>query len=275
MRVTVCFKVMADCDRLSDEDWVWDEGLVVDTGFVRKVFNYFDESALETALRLGEAGHPSGGGTRLTALTVDESHADLFLRHLVSVGYPHAVRIQPPEGVNMRFSPRITASLIAAYAKERNEQVLILGQQGGEGGSAQTGFLTAERLGWPCIREVVQVDGTGNEDCLRVISRSVDGVSITQTVRLPVVLVMGHAADTPCLRIPTLKQKLKGKKKPLTLIRPHELGMDPETLKSGDNRLIRLERPQKKGAADMISPASPEQMARDLYDRYLGQSGAL
>ena len=72
MKIAVCFKIIADYDRLSPKDWVWDDHYLVDTSFVRRVFNCFDESALETALKLAGQLENSCDNLELTALTMDD-----------------------------------------------------------------------------------------------------------------------------------------------------------------------------------------------------------
>lgn len=268
MKIAVCFKIMADYGRLSEKDWTWDEGYFVDTHFVRCIFNCFDESALEMALTLSETWENASDPPELTALTVDDGQGDLFLKHLTALGYHHAVRIQCSSEIDLRFNPLAISLLISTYIKRKGHQLVILGMQGAEGDNGQTGFLVAERLGWPCIREVTEVGGAGSSGCLEVTSRT-HGATVIQTVRFPMVLIMGHSSNSPYLRVPTLKQKLNAKKKPLRLVSDIELGFDKDALMDKGNVLMDLQRPQANHACVFLEGNTSREQAQHLYERYL------
>ena len=157
MRITVCFKTVPDFGRLSMTDWVVDAQHRVDVSFVPRMFNCFDESALEMALTFAEQRKGVGAPAELTALTVDHPSADLFLRRLLALGYDRAVRVPCPPSVDLRFNPLAISGVIAACVGDDPGQVVLLGTQGGAGDNRQTGFLVAERLGWPCVRDVIAV----------------------------------------------------------------------------------------------------------------------
>ncbi len=150
MKITVCFKTLADYTRLSPSDWTWDDHYAVDMHFIRYLFNCYDESALEMALKLADSCNSPQEKIELTALTVDDQRADLFLKHLMAVGYEDAVRIQCPEKIDLRFNPLAVSHLIAHYIQQQGQQIAFFGMQGAEGDNGQTGLLVAERLGWPC-----------------------------------------------------------------------------------------------------------------------------
>lgn len=268
MKIAVCFKVVSDYSRLSANDWTWDDGHRVDTRFVRRIFNCFDESALEMALALRETPENAAGTTELAAITVDDRQGDLFLKHLAAVGYDRVVRIQCSEGIDLRFNAAAVSELIAAYIRRERHQLVFLGQQGGEGDNRQTGFLLAERLQWPCIREVSAVARGGSPDRLKVTSR-IDGVTLVQTVQPPAVIIAGHCPDTPYLRVPTLKQKLDAKKKVVTLLSNTQLGFDDQTLIDAGKSLIELQRPQVKRLCVFLEGGNTREQARQLYNRYL------
>jgi electron transfer flavoprotein alpha/beta subunit len=268
MKIAVCFKTIADFGRLSGEEWAWDQHLFVDTSFVRRVFNCFDESALEMALQLSGTSKIRSGTAELTALTIDDQQGDLFLKHLAAVGYHHVVRIQCDPRVDLRFNSSAIAGLLSSYVRQEGHQVVFLGMQGGEGDNGQTGFIVAERLGWPCIREVSAVAMADSSNSLKVTSR-IDGATLVQTIKLPVVLIAGHCPDTPYLRVPSLKQKLKAKKRSVTLISNTELGLDNDTLVDTDKTLIGLQRPQVNRHCVFLKGENARELAKRLYNEYV------
>ncbi len=268
MKIIVCFKIIADYARLSEKDWTWDERHCVDTGFVRRIFNCFDESALEMALTLSQPSGHLPDTADLTALTVDDPQGDLFLRHLMAIGYDHAVRIQCSVDLDLRFNPSWISFLIAEYIRRNGHELVFSGIQGGDGDNWQTGLLIAERLGWPCIREVTRVIRTDEPDRLTVESR-IDGAVLVQTVRLPLVLTIGQSLDAPCLRLPTLKQKLAAKKRQVTIVPGRDLTVGDNSIRPKGKTLVDLERPKTKQACVFIDGQNPHQMVRHLYDHYL------
>jgi len=268
MKIAVCFKIIADYDRMSQKDWEWDEHHFVDTRFVRRIFNCFEESALEMALKLSRPLEDLPDKAELTALTVDDEQGDLFLKHLIAVGYDHAVRICSNKRLDLRFSPLSISHLISAYMNQHEHQLVIFGMQGGEGGNRQTGFLVAEQLGWPCIREVTEVIRTESPDFLKVISR-IDGAALMQIVKLPLVLIIGHAQDSAYLRIPNLKQKLDVKKKQVTLLSEHELKVDNKVLLNKDKILIDLQKQRTGQSCIFLEGKTARDQVQQLYNQYL------
>ncbi len=269
MKIAVCFKALADFGRLSETDWKWDQGLCVDTSFVRRMFNGFDESALELALTLSKAGEPGTSPTDLTAITVDDEKGDLFLKLLTAVGYDHAVRISCPGDVDLKFNPRALSCLISAYIRQEGHQLVILGLQGGEGDNRQTGPLVAEQLGWPCIGNVIEVARAGSSLCLKVSSR-MDGATLIQTVCLPLVLTIGNTLNAPYLRVPTLKQKLLARNRPPLIVPDTQLGLDPDWRRT-DKTLLGLQRSPKTRSCLFLEEGPPRIQAQQLYEHHLKQ----
>ena len=268
MKIVVCFKIMPDYGRLSEKDWVWDDAFFVDTAFVRRIFNCYDESALEMALALSDRMGKDSDKTQLTAVTVDDPKSDLFLTHLLATGYDHAVRIHCRDGIDLRFNPSAIAELIAAYVRQNNQQLVLAGVQGGDGDNGQTGPLVAEYLGWPCIREVIRVAITDRPDILKIFSL-MNGATVVRTVRLPLVLTIGQSQDSPFLGFPSLKQKLAARKKSIMPLSCQALGIDDETLADTDKTLTALERPRTKHSCVFLDGSDPRTLARHLYDQYL------
>ncbi len=268
MKIAVCFKIIADYDRMSEKDWEWDEHYYVDTSFVRRIFNCFEESALEMALKLSRPLEDLPDTAKLTALTVDDEQGDLFLKHLISVGYDHAVRICSNKKIDLRFNPLSISHLISGYINQHEHQLVIFGMQGGEGDNRQTGFLVAEQLGWPCIREVTNVIRTESSDFLKVTSR-IDGATLVQIVKLPMVLIIGHSQDAAYLRIPNLKQKLDAKKKQVTLLAEHDLKVNNKVLLNKDKTLIDLQRQRANQSCIFLESKTALDQAQQLYDQYL------
>ncbi|MCF6248310.1 MAG: hypothetical protein L3J69_13255 [Desulfobacula sp.] len=268
MRTLVCFKTMPDIGLISSRDWKISDDMSVDLRFVKHIFNCFDESALEMALKLSDLTSSTDSPFDLTALTIDDDSADLFLKHLLAVQYNTAVRIHPDRGFDLRFNALSLSRLIYSYVKKIGGQgLVILGAQGSIGDNGQTGLLVAERLGWPCINNVSDLKPGPSYHSLDVTSRQ-DGAVMIQTIALPMVLIIANAPDSPYLRVPTLKQKLDVGEKKISVLSPADLGVDKKNL-GNDKTLMELQKKQMRHTCKIISGSSPKEKAQHLFDRYL------
>ena len=269
MKAAVCFKIIADLNMPTDRDWNIDGQGPVDLSFVRQVFNCFDESSLEMGLKLRTQSEIIKEKIELTALTIDDRRADLFLKHLYALAYDHAVRIQPDEPMDLAFHPVWVSAVLSAYIANIGKQdLVILGLQGGEGNNGETGYLVAERLGRPCIRNVVDIALKGHESGLTVTSMT-DRGTMTQTIDLPVVLITGNSPCSPFLRIPTLKQKLKASTRQITVLDQKDLGVKDKEMIWKDKALKGLYRPESSRKFTFIEGQTAEDKARTLYEQYL------
>lgn len=284
MNITVCFKIMPDLSMLSDADGAFEGSSLPDLSFTRHGFTCFDETSLEMALKLKDRLAGFQEKAELTALTIDDQKADHFLKHLYALRYDHSVRIQPEKFTDLVFHPLGISGILSACIKHTGRPDLVIcGIQGGEGGSGQTGFLVAERLGWPCIRDVMDVGVNDPSGGLTVTSRT-DGGIMTQTIDLPAVLVTGNSPFSPYLRVPTLKQKLNAAAKKIMVpgledlglkeLGPKKLGMqdtdmEREDLIKPDKDLKSLSRPKSPRPFTLIQGKTAEDNARILYEHYL------
>lgn len=274
MRLVVCFKVLADYARLSEADWQWDDRHEVDMHFVRHIFNCYEESALEMALRIRESTPDTAPDAGLTALTVDDEKAVPFLRHLSAVGYTDGVRILngfPSDDrssghspVDLRFNPLAVSLLLSRYIEQTGQDAALFGLQGGDGDNGRTGLLVAERLGWPCISDVTDTVPADRPGCLTVTRLTGDGGNLVQTVRLPVVLIIGQAPLS--LRLPNLRQRLAANRKPLPTVSPDELGLDRHRLSETDTAVTGLERPAARPAVMRPADGTAGEHARYILE---------
>ena len=266
MKICTCFKTVPDDGMSTGLDRLIRGDHTVDTAHIRQVFNGFEESGLEMALRLSDQLTARDQRSELTALTIDDERGDLFLKQLLAVQYDRAVRIDPGKDSDLRFDPETVSQTIAAFVNQSNGfHLLILGAHGGEGENRQTGFLVAERLGWPCIRSVTALYADEAPGQIRTTSRG-DGGTLKQTVSLPVVLVVGNTAEVPYLRVPTLRQKLAANSKKSAVIPIESLHMP--TGSDGGKTLVDLYPKKTKKSCRFISGKNRRNTAQKVYDRF-------
>lgn len=250
MNIVVCVKVEPDLSMLSASDWQAAERGNIPYDFARWQLSGFDQSAAEMALSLTDVS--------LTLLTVITP----VLKTLLALDFQRAVRIDAMSE-DLRFHPDAIAALIAGFQhQDEKAGVIILGPQSSEGQNRQTGPLLAEMLGWPCITQVCDIVRAEDPTLLRVVRKTPEAVQ-TLTVRLPVVLVAGQAAQDRLLRIPTLKQKLAAARKPLDVLRTASLAKLPPV------PVVTLALKNSRRGAMIIEGGSPADKARTLYTGYL------
>lgn len=264
MRVLSCFKMVPDLEMLTDEDWQVIDN-TIDTSFVKNEFNCFDESALEIALKLSDASEKLAHPIQLTGLSIGDQLTEPFLRKLLALRFQEAVRIDCDE--DLRFVPEKVAAIITAYIRRKSQDVVLLGWQSGVGDNGQTPLILAEMLSWPCISQVVSLDMV-EEGSLTVTNQLDDGL-LEQVIKPPCVLAVGNAQST-ILRVPTLKDKMKYGKRPVTILSADDLVTDSGFIQViMNNRLLRLETIDRQRSSVILSEGTAEEKAQILYDRFL------
>jgi electron transfer flavoprotein beta subunit len=266
MDIMVCFKVVPDLDLLSGSGWVIDNRFRVETGFVKNMLNPYDESSLEMALKVSDQARETGIRLRLSALTISDSKANLFLKTLNALKFDQTVRIEGT-GDN-RFSPELCATLISAYVKRTGmPDYLIMGRQSGVGDNAMTPLITAEILKWPCITGVLSIEPS-KDSCLRVTCQADDGL-YRQVVEPPCILTVGNAPNT-YLRIPTLKDIKAHGQNPVEVLNADDLVADGRPVLLPDNcELQSLEAIGSDREGIIIAAGTASEKAHILYHSYL------
>jgi electron transfer flavoprotein beta subunit len=266
VRILVSFKVTPDYEALREADWVAGAACDVETHFVRRILNCFDESALELALRLSETLGDGGIAPDLGAVTVAGREAEPFLRTLQALGYRRAARVQTD--ADLDFAPAATASVIAGYARRvHGSDLLLLGCRSGPGDGGTVPFLVAEHLRWPCLSQVVAIEPL-TDDRLRVTSVADDGL-LRLTLRLPCVLAVGNAVVSH-LRVPTLTQRLAARGVDLEVLSPDDVGVDLDHELGREGRMLTAVETVDRARRGVVIPGeTPQDKARTLFDVHL------
>jgi electron transfer flavoprotein beta subunit len=270
LRIVVGFKVTPDYEALRPADWA---RLATDdpvaraeaTRYVRRVVGVFDEAALELALRLRDARDAVGLRTSLAAFSVAGREADPLLKTLQALGFESA-RVEA--GADLDFAPRATAAVIAAHLRQAGlPDALLLGNRCGPGESGTVPFLLAEALGLPCLTEVTDVE-TAPADRLRV-TFAAGGRPVRATIAPPCVLAVGNAIVS-MLRVPTLKERLAARDRPVVVRSAADLGVDAAAQAAGEPATpTALKAVDRSRAGVVVDGATPAVKARALYETQL------
>ena len=189
------------------------DGSGVDIANVKMSMNPFDEIAVEEATRLKEAGKV----TEIVAVTCGVAQAQETLRTAMAIGADRGVLVETgPE-----IEPLGVAKVLKALAVEEQPQLIILGKQAIDDDSNQTGQMLAALLGWP---QATFASKVVLEDGKVTVTREVDGGLETVQLSLPAIVTTDLRLNEP--RYVTLPNIMKAKKKPLTTVKPEDLGVD-------------------------------------------------
>ncbi len=267
MKLLVCFKVVNDLDSVMDEDWNHTSDGNVDISYTKRNLNCFDESALEIALRLCDQARERGKEAQVTALTIagKNLHIENSISNLFAVKCTNVVKIECD--MDMRFNPRGVAAIISRYIHCGEDfDAIFFGRQASVGDNGQTGLLTAEMLGLPCVTEVSEVTLEGKD--LRITSQ-IDGGVKRQTVTSPVVMTIGNALHA-YLRVATLREKMTSFKSQPTILTPRILGIPDEKLEAlEDITLCKIYRENKEKQCIILEGTDAAEKAKLLYLQYI------
>ena len=186
----------------------------VDIGNVKMSMNPFDEIATEAATRLKEAGIAE----EVVAVSCGVAQSQETLRTALAIGADRGVLVE----TDVELQPLAVAKLLAAIVEREQPQLVILGKQAIDDDAGQTGQLLAALLDGPQATFASHIEIHGGT---ATITREVDGGMEVVSLRLPAIVTTDLRLNEP--RYVTLPNIMKAKKKPLDIVKPAELGVDP------------------------------------------------
>lgn len=263
-RILVCFKIVPDLDAVSNDDWKKTTNSEIDLSYARKILGVYDESALESALRLKDEFIIQGMEVELTAFTIGTGEMQFQLKSLFSVQFDRVVKLAFSEDI--RFCPKTIARIISSFvSKEDRFDAVIFGQQASIGDNGQTHYYTAESLKMPCLSNVSELSLVSNG--IRSSQISDSGI-IKQTTCIPSVYAIGNAVHA-YLRVPTLREKIAASNKIVEVLTLADIGLEQEGLSAKQPELIKLFRENKEKHCQMIAEGSTAEKAECLLLQYL------
>jgi len=221
------------------------DGTGVETANVKMSMNPFDEIAVEEAIRLKEGGI----ATEIVVVSCGVQACQETLRTALAIGADRAILVE----TDVELQPLAVAKLLKAIVAKENPQLVILGKQAIDDDCNQTGQMLAALLGWAQATFASKVKIA---DGIAQVTREVDGGLETIAVKLPAVVTSDLRLNEP--RYVTLPNIMKAKKKPLEVVKPDALGVDPAP------RLVTLkvEEPQKRQAG--VKVPDPKSLVQKL-----------
>lgn len=203
MKLLVCIKQVPDLESRFKANA---EGVWYNESDLAFRMNEYDEYAVEQAVQLREK---LGDSCELTVLSIGPDRVVEAIKKSLAMGCDNAAHIQ--DSTASGKDPWQIASIIAAYAKDKNFDIIFTGMQSQDRGSAQVGVTIAEQLGFACTTTIIGFDYEGGTITAK---RELEG-GIKAVVRLktPALVTCQLGLNTP--RYPTLPNIMKAKKKEL------------------------------------------------------------
>ena len=196
MKILVCLKQVPDTETKVK---VAADGKSLDPSDVKWITSPYDEYALEEALRLKESA-----GAEVTAVTVGDDKAKDILRNAFALGADQAVLIKG-DGQGDTLA---TASILAAFAKDKGFDLVLSGNKGLGGDNSAVGPMLAEMLGMAQANVVVKLELTDGK--FRA-EREIEGGTEVVEGALPAVITAQKGLNEP--RYASLKGIMAAKKK--------------------------------------------------------------
>lgn len=219
-------------------------GSEFNTEGIQYIMNPYDEwYALVKAIEIKEKDD-----SHVTIINVGPSSNDVIIRKGLAIGADAAVRIDcEPQ------SPYFVAKQIAAYAKEKNFDLIMLGKETIDYNGSEVGAMVAEFLDLPFISYCsdMQIEGMRAK-----ISRDIEGGVELSSVDCPI--VVSAAKGMAEQRIPNMRGIMMAKRKPLEIIEALEVE-DPSVI-------VRYELPDEKTGVKMIDPGNMDELVRLLHE---------
>ncbi len=224
------------------------DGTGVDLANAKMSMNPFDEIAIEEAVRLKEAGKVD----EVIAVSCGATSSQDTLRTALAIGADRAVLVQ----TDAALQPLDVAKLLQAVAVREGVTLALLGKQAIDDDANQVAQMLAARLGWPQATFASKVD---LGDALRV-TREIDGGLETLELALPAVVSADLRLNEP--RYVSLPNIMKAKKKPLDVLTPADLGVEPRASQT----TLKVVEPAKRSAGMKVADVA------DLLDKLRNQA---
>ena len=203
MNILVCISSVPDTtSKISFSD---NDTKLVSTGLTF-IIGPYEDYALARAVELKEAA----GTGNITVFHVGESDSEPVIRKALAIGADEAIRVNSPAKDGF-----FVAGQIAAYARDKNFDLILMGRESIDYNSGIVHGLVGEHLGVPSISPVMKLEINGKEATL---DKEIEGGKETLKASLP--LVLGCQEPIAEWKIPSMRGIMSARTKPLNVIEP-------------------------------------------------------
>ncbi len=207
----------------------------VETANVKMSMNPFDEIAVEEAVRLKEKGI----ATEIIAVSAGPQAAQEQIRTALAMGADRGILVEH-DGT---LEPIAVAKILQAIVAKESPQLVLLGKQAIDDDMNATGQMLAALLGWAQGTFASKLEVAGDT---ATVTREVDGGLETVTIKLPGIVTADLRLNEP--RYASLPNIMKARKKPIDVMKPADLGVDPTPRLT----VLKVEEPAKRIAGKKV-----------------------
>ncbi|KAL1574078.1 electron transfer flavoprotein beta subunit [Candida albicans P57072] len=201
-------------------------GTGIETKGVKFSINPFCDIALEESLRLRENNKDLV--ENIHAVSIGPLKSQDILRTALAKGADNSTLIETSnDSVNNDVEPLQVAKLIKKIVEKDNSNLVILGKQSIDDDFNQTGQILAGLLNWPQATNASKIEieiDNDNDNNQVLVTREIDGGEDILKSKLPMIITTDLRLNEP--RYASLQNIMKAKKKPLTKLKPQDLGID-------------------------------------------------
>ncbi|MCS2147251.1 electron transfer flavoprotein subunit beta/FixA family protein [Scandinavium manionii] len=256
MNILLAFKAEPDLSMLAEADWLTatDSGNGPNPALMRVMMGSDEQGAAELMLHARDV-NPA---LTLNAVTLGDERALPALRHLAALGFVRQTLLCSKE--DTRFNPAYIAEQLALQVKQQNAGLVLLGSQSSEGQNGQTGWLLAEKLGWPCLSQVCGLEADGEDfgvQCENLHQRS------RWRVQQPAVLRVQNRGQL-ALRVPGMRARLAA-------AQAEVVQLQCEPAETATVSCVSLARNITRRSGIIIDEATPQAAVQRLWREYLAE----
>jgi electron transfer flavoprotein beta subunit len=201
MNILVCISSVPDT---TSKISFTDNNTRLDSNGITWIIGPYDDYALARAVELKEAA----GSGNITVVHVGGAENEPVIRKALAIGADEAVRIDAAASDGF-----FVAAQIAAYAKDKNFDLILMGRESIDYNSGIVHGLVAEHLGITAISPVMRLEIAGNQ---ATMDREIEGGKETVSAGLP--LVLGCQEPIAEWKIPSMRGIMSARTKPLHVV---------------------------------------------------------
>ncbi len=230
MKILVCIKQVPD---LESRFKINAQGTWFEETDLAWRMNEYDEYAVEQAVLLKE----QVGEADITILSVGADRVVETIKKALAMGGDRGVHVR--DAHSYEKDPFEIASIIAEYARDKGYDLIFMGMQSQDRGSAQVGVLVGEMLGVSVLTTLVRFECDGQR--VRAERELEGGLRAKVSAPIPALVTCQLGLNKP--RYPTLPNIMKAKKKEIQTVevgdllkanaRIETIGMYPPVRKGG------------------------------------------
>ncbi|MDR5697945.1 MAG: electron transfer flavoprotein subunit beta/FixA family protein [Armatimonadota bacterium] len=253
MNVVVCVKQVPDTEQPIR---VKPDGSGIEEQGINWILNYYDEHAVEEALRIKE----KVGGS-VTVICLGAERATEAVRTALAMGADEGILVRDPA---LDGSDHLTVARVLSRVVGSLEWDLVLcGRLATDDNASVVGAALAEFLG---VAQATAISKLELHEGTATVEREVEGGAQTLEVPLPAVFTVERTINEP--RYPTLPGIMKAKRKEIKMLTVADLGLNPKEvgMPAARTRWVRFSPPPKRQAGEVVTPDSPEEGARRIVE---------